>query len=336
MASATTERPRLPDHCVLQHRLFNRVGELSFRRSATDGKPVMAMMLGEREVLIPLGSLQREFGIQDDSDDGRMLGRIAEALDFVSTVQAGDRLPDEVLTGNASWEPDAIYVQIAAARLRMQLVNWVNERTSDGRLELTAETLQQIENDPAIRHQVQRAVGRAVEVLGLADTDALLGILSGLGQELAYIEALRDRLLRRVQRMAAKVARLERARRSDSTRAETVTQIGRLTAIALRQIGERFDELDAQTTDVMTALRDADSQRTFIRSARDWLYRSQRAWQPLLAEWEEADPSAEEGLGSLLNRTYQFLALRFMPVTEWLMATRPRRCPVDRQRRMVW
>ena len=67
----------------------------------------MVVKLGERDAAIPLRSLQREFGIPDDSDDGRMLGLIAQSLDFVTGVQIGDALPTEVLTGQASWEPDA-------------------------------------------------------------------------------------------------------------------------------------------------------------------------------------------------------------------------------------
>ncbi|MBS0559389.1 MAG: hypothetical protein JSR21_04980 [Proteobacteria bacterium] len=325
-----------PDCCRLRHKVFNSMGQVSFRRSASDGMPMLAMFLGEREVLVSLRSLQREFGIADESEDGRMLGKIVEALDFVNALQIGDRLPAEVLTGDASWEPDPVYARIAAARLRMQLVHWVNGRTSDALLELTEETLQQIEDDPALRHQVQHGVGRAAEVLGLPDAEALLADLGDLARELGYIESLRDRLLRRVQRMAAKVERLDRVRRSDSARAETVTQIARLTAIALKQMAERFGDLDAQTTDVIAALRDSESLRTFIRSNRDWLYRSQRAWAPLLIEWDDVDTAQEEGLGGLLTRTYQFLAPRFMPVTEWLMATRQRRKPVPKGQRMVW
>ena len=73
----------------------------------------------------------------------------------------------------------------------------------------------------------------------------------------------------------------------------------------------------------MAALRNADSQRTFIRSNRDWLYRTQRAWQSLLAEWDVAGIGFDEGILQLLNRSYQFLAPRFMPVTEWASRTRP-------------
>ena len=38
----------------------------------------------------------------------------------------------------------------------------------------------------------------------------------------------------------------------------------------------------------------------------------------------------------LLNRSYQFLAPRFMPVTEWISLTRPATRKQDAKRRMVW
>ena len=68
----------------------------------------------------------------------------------------------------------------------------------------------------------------------------------------------------------------------------------------------------------MATLRNADSQRAFIRTNRDWLYRSQRAWQPVLDDWDEAGTEFGDGSRALLARTYRFLAPRYMPVTEWL------------------
>jgi hypothetical protein len=85
----------------------------------------------------------------------------------------------------------------------------------------------------------------------------------------------------------------------------------------------------------MAALRNTESQRTFIRSNRDWLYRTQRAWQPLLLEWDAAGIGLDDGIQLLLNRTYHFLAPRFMPVTEWASATRSMH-KYESVRRMVW
>jgi hypothetical protein len=333
MEIATTSSP--PDHCCLVHRVFAMFGDPLFRRAESDGTPVMAVHLGEKEAAIPLSSLRREFGIEEGSDDGRMLELIAQALDFVAGLRIGDPLPPEVLSGEASWEPDEVHLQIANARLQWQLVTWLNSGTGADAEHLDAESLLQVADDPARRQQVQQAFAKAAEVLGLPDRAAVIGLVEELARELAYIEALRDRLLRRAKVMVEKLNRIAKAFRGDASHLETLTQVRRLAATALKQISHHFDELDAQTGEVMSALRNADSQRTFIRSHRDWLYRTQRAWQSLLAEWEGAGISFDEGVLQLLNRTYQFLAVRFMPVTEWAATTRPTQ-KKDRTRRMVW
>jgi hypothetical protein len=324
------------DHCTLTHRVFASFGEPLFRRSETDGTPVMVVKLGEKEAAIPLRSLQREFGIPDDTVDGRMLGLIAQSLDFVAGLRIGDPLPAEVLSGEASWEPAELHLQIANARLQWQLVAWLNSGTGGDTPNLDADALLQVADDPARKQQVQHAFAKAAEALGLESREAVIQLVEDLARELAYIEALRDRLLRRVQAMAEKLNRMAQAYRGDGSHLETLTQVRRLTGAALKQIGHRFEELDAQTGEVMAALRNTDSQRTFIRSNRDWLYRTLRAWQSLLQEWDAAGIGFDEGILMLLNRSYQFLAPRFMPVTEWTSRTRPSPPKQDSSRQMVW
>ena len=209
MEIATTSSPQ--DHCCLVHRVFAMFGDPLFRRAESDGAPVMAVHLGEKQAAIPLGALQREFGIEDGSDDGRMLGLIAQALDFVAGLRIGDPLPPEVLSGQASWEPDAVHLQIANARLQWQLVTWLNSGTGADAEHLDAESLLQVADDPARRQQVQQAFAKAAEVLGLPDRAAVIGLVEELARELAYIEALRDRLLRRAKVMAEKLNRIAKA-----------------------------------------------------------------------------------------------------------------------------
>jgi hypothetical protein len=93
--------------------------------------------------------------------------------------------------------------------------------------------------------------------------------------------------------------------------------IMRLLALALRDMTARFEDVDAQTGEVMSTLRNIESQQAFIRSNRDLLYRSLRAWEPLLADWAKQEGSLDDASWSLITRTYQFLAPRYMPVTEW-------------------
>jgi hypothetical protein len=297
--------------------------------------PVMVVKLGERDAAIPLRSLQREFSIEDDSDDGRMLALVAQSLDFVAGMRIGDPLPAEVLTGDASWKPDEMHLRVANARLQWQLVAWLNSGTGDDEANLSLDALVQLTEDPVRKQQVQQAFSKAAEALGLETPDAVIQLVEELAQELAFIEALRDRLLRRVKGMMAKLNHVAQTYRGDSSHLETLTQVRRLTSAALKQIARRFDELDAQTGEVMAALRNADSQRTFIRSNRDWLYRTQRAWQTLLAEWDCAGTSFDEGMMLLLNRSYQFLAPRFMPVTEWIAVLR-HHGKRNKVRQMVW
>jgi hypothetical protein len=333
MEIATTFPPE--NCCCLAHRAFAMFGDPLFRRAESDGAPVMVVHLGEKEAAIPLVALKREFGIEDASDDGRMLDLVVQSLDFIAGLRIGDALPPEVLSGQASWEPDAVHLQIANARLQWQLVTWLNSGTGADAEHLDPESLLQVADDPARRQQVQDAFAKAAVALGLPDRAAVIGLVEDLARELAYIEALRDRLLRRAKVMAGKLNRIAKVFRGDASHLETLTQVRRLAATALKQISRRFDELDAQTGEVMSALRNADSQRTFIRSNRDWLYRTQRAWQSLLAEWELAGIGFDEGILQLLNRTYQFLAVRFMPVTEWTAASHPKQ-KKDTTRRMVW
>lgn len=325
--------------CELSHRLFTQLGEPIFRRAATDATPVMAVRLGERDAAIPLRSLQKECGIRDDSPDGRMLQLIAESLDFVTGLRLGDTLPTEVLTGEASWEPEPAHLKLAATRLHMQLVEWLGSRSGPGSASekpaLDARALVGSEANPALRQQVQTAFDQAALALGLRDASEVVTLVENLARELAYIEALRDRLLRPVQDVAMKLRASDARARGSPERQETLTQVRRLAGRALKQIGGRFDELDAQTGEVMHALRNAESQRAFIRSSRDWLYRSQLAWDPLLRAWDKTPGIHHIAFPALLNRSYLFLAPRFMAVTEWTTFSRQQ----DRKKEethMVW
>ena len=275
--------------CVLSHRLFRALGEPLFRRADADGAPAMVVRLGEREAAIPLRALLREFGIDAESSDGRMVGLIAESLDFVSGLRLGDALPPEVLTGEASWQPGPEHLAAASARLR-----------------------------------------------GLSGASELVGLMEELAAELAYIEALRDRLLRRMHAMMARIRPLGRGWRGDLSRLETLAQVQRLTALALNQIGGRFAELDARTGELPATLGHADRQRAFIRANRDWLYRTLRAWDPILASWDAAEPAMTDPTWVLLGRTYRFLAPRFMPTSEWTLVLRPDRPRSKRLEGMVW
>jgi hypothetical protein len=140
--------------------------------------------------------------------------------------------------------------------------------------------------------------------------------LADIADELSYIEALRETFLRRVQSMVGKLDGLSNGA-INADRQTALSRIRRLGHIALEQVRSRFIEVDEQTGEVLITLRHVERHRSFIRTHRDWLYRSSRAWETLLIEWDGAMPGLDDATWARLNRTYQFLAPRFMPVQEW-------------------
>lgn len=329
-----------PELCQLSHPIFKILNILVFRRAEADGTPVAVVEMGEREAAVPLRSLQREFCIEDASPDGRMLGLIAESLDFVPGLRLGEPLPSEVLSGDASWDPGDRHRKLAGNKLRMQLLAWI---APDRAVTLTAETLNlALDDDASLRQIVQSAFIRAAEELHLPGSADVLGLIAGLGEELAFIEALRAGLLRKVVMVASSLTALGRGQRIGVARLETWQQASRLCNAAVQAITLRFDEIDAQTGEVIAAMRNPANQRAFIRSNRDSLYRSQRAWEPILLAWEAAGPIASRELDEhgwrLIAQTYQFLAPRYMVFKEWqsAFAGRSVRCGAKLDSAMTW
>ena len=294
------------DRCTLHHRGFVMLGDVVFQRSETDGVPVALVPLGGRPASIPLDALRRELGIEDDSEDGRMLGMVAEALDYVVGLRPGDKLPAEVLTGEASWEPQHGHIAIARSLLRKAVLAWARE--DDAGVDLTP------------------VLGRLAEPVGQADADGVAARIEELAGELAYIEALREGLLRRVQMLSFRLKALAKGS-SQAVRFDALVQSRRLVTTALSRLTDRFAEVEAQTGEIVPALRNLDAQRTFIRSNRDWLHRSRLAWEKLLRRWESVPEAATEAAWELLPETYHFLAPRFMSTQEWRSSEKKREKP---------
>ena len=105
----------LPTTCSFEHSGFSVLQSPLFRLTEGDRVPAMAIELDGIQAMVPLRAVAKLFNIEPDSPDGRLLGLVAEALRFVVCIRIGDKLPTEVLSGEASWEQPEPFGPITVA-----------------------------------------------------------------------------------------------------------------------------------------------------------------------------------------------------------------------------
>lgn len=194
-----------PARCAFDHPALAALDSAVFRLTEGDHVPALAIRIDQNEAVVPLEALSKLFGIRRDSKDGRLLHQIAQGLRFVPTLRMGDLLPEEVTSGEASWQPAKYHRQVASARLQMQLLSWIGG--NGGGRQITSQMLVVSVDDPSIRPRVQQALRQAASELGVSSGPAVAALLEELAGEIAYIEALRERLLGRVQTLSRRFAR---------------------------------------------------------------------------------------------------------------------------------
>ena len=101
------------------------------------------------------------------------------------------------------------------------------------------------------------------------------------------------------------------------SRQETVKQVQALARRGLKEIMSRFDEVDVRLDDILAMLRDLPTAVAWLRRQRDWFFRTNHAWGAVFADWVSAPSHFDEFLLKVIERTYVFLAPRFMSFQEW-------------------
>ncbi|KAA5606860.1 hypothetical protein F1188_02790 [Roseospira marina] len=308
----------MPDKVALEHVFFRKVDELYFRLEHGTEVPLALVRLGDEELSLPLSGIQREFQIDPASPDGVMLALLSKGLRFVKGLRVGDPIPKEVTTGDASWEPKEKHRQIAYHRLAMQLLGWLS---GDEHVISNPDELLQVAGDPNFRRRVNDAFAEAARALKLPNKEAVTELIQDLSKELAYIEALRDDF-HAIERMQRKTEVLRSLYRDEHSQLETANSLIRLVSLAVTDFAEKFENVDAQTGEIMAALRNLDTVKAYLRKHRNDLRTRLVVWQDLVAKWQDHTMKPGRATEDLMGETYRFLAPRYMPVDEWVMMTR--------------
>ncbi|MBO6784808.1 MAG: hypothetical protein JJ899_16275 [Alphaproteobacteria bacterium] len=277
-----------------------------------DGKPMLVGNLGDQEMALSLTGIAREFKIGPDSADGQMLGLVARGLKFVCALRIGDKIPQEVITGSASWEPDPSHEEFARKRLVLQAVTW---HAGDQKCVIDRDAMEALyESSGAAADEADAFQALAAE-LGIED---IAGRLGKLVEEVARIEALRDRY-REVCRIKGKLDALRKVNASQHGAVDEIDSARRLIRIPVGQFADMLKQADAQTSDIEVLFGNFDDASAVLAELRNELFCWLSAWDEVFESWEPVDPRHPETTNTAerVRELTRFLAPRYMPIDQW-------------------
>ncbi|OUR78289.1 hypothetical protein A9Q83_07900 [Alphaproteobacteria bacterium 46_93_T64] len=298
-------------HFAFQHKIFGVKGAY-FKLTPDSHEPAFYVTLGEIKGAIPVRSICQEFGIEDESDDAQLLRTVSGSLKFVKEIYPNDSIPTELLDGSASWTITEGHKDIARGRITMQLISWLSGSeeiiTNSGELEA-------IIADPQTKTRVQDAFKEIAKKLGITKDDVVEKV-DDVIRELSYIEALRDHYSQ-IKKISTNVDRLQNVYRRDRGMMEDLSRIHALISPVINKFDRSFDEVDAQTCEVLTILKNFDPTIEFVRKTRDNLHQRFMIWDEMINGWKNLEPEESGEVERQLKKTYRFLAQNFMQSQSW-------------------
>lgn len=299
-----------------EHKVFDVPGA-AFKMDRINGTVALHLTLGGVNASIDMHQITKTFSIADDTPDGRMLKLVEKGLRFVREIRPGDSIPNELLDGTASWTIEPRHYERARSKILVQLVSWMTEGNSA--IDASVDVLKLIES-PEVKSKINDAFGAAARTLGMKEIDKELvtAMISHLANELAYIEALRDKVAGYLV-IRKKLKELAAVYRNDRRIAETIERVSALVTSPFTKLREQFQLVDAQTAEIMSSLRQLTATVQFLRGVRDGLREFVLLWDDLDAVWIELRVERGSMAEALITRTYRFAATYYSMTQRWAM-----------------
>ncbi|MCG5243717.1 hypothetical protein ACIU1J_17880 [Azospirillum doebereinerae] len=307
-------QPMRDTHFDFQHKVFS-LPSAFFCVDPTSKDPVLNILLGDLKAALAFPTLLESFHIEEGSHDERLLEVVEQGLAYVKQIRPGEQIPGELLDGRASWSVETRHLKLAKGRLTMQVASAVKGNeiiVSD------ADQLEQLIEDPQTQARMKAGFQRIAERLKITENaeQLLTDRIDDLAQELSYIEALRDRF-KHIRKIETKLGKLVTIYRTDRTFCSEVNRMQGLIRKPLREYDLIFDQADAQTGDIVGALKDFHATVQFIRKIRDDLRTKLLEWEDLLHGWDVVGLERSAQIEQLQKQTYRFLASRYIETTVW-------------------
>jgi hypothetical protein len=296
---------------LFEHKVFEVPG--IYFALTQDRKPALHINYGDLRAQIETRSLRRGFEIEPASADDTMLGVVERSLRFVREIRPNDSIPREVLDGTASWAADECHRVIAHDRMMLQLAAW----STGQRVHVKRDQISALAQNPAIQEKVKVSLDAIAQKLGLEDHEpVILDRIASFGRELAYIEAIRERL-NTARSIEQKVAKLLAIYKSDRFVGENLMRVSALLSAPLQSFDVRFSAIDSDTADIIGICQRYDEKVASLRRTRDDLFELYMMWEPILFGWQNIAVERSKATEETIRTTFQFLARNYPQQTAW-------------------
>jgi hypothetical protein len=313
------KQAKQPTAFVFKHPLFAIKGSY-FMLARDDSTPVYYVQLGDMQAAIPISRLAASFGISAESGDFELLSQVEKGLRFVREIRPGDTIPSELLDGTASWTVTGRHLTAAQARFSMQLVSWVNGKQLET---LDGHAFADMMDDPEVKTRVQQAFAAIAQKLGLGleRKQEVVDRIDTLTREFSFIEALRSRSFK-VKRIPTNLRLLANTYRRERSIFEEIGRAQALINAPVAKLGSLFDQIDANTGEILSLVRKHDETIQYIRRMRDDLHQQLMRWDELILAWENVTIERSVENERRIRQTYRFLARYFPQTSDWTLSVR--------------
>ena len=311
----TAEKLDPNTHFVFAHRVF-QLPDARFELNGRERGPVMRVQIGDLDAVIPIDDVASEFGIVPDSSDGKLLVTVANSLKYVKDIRPGDSIPSELLDGSASWRVEEHHRELAKNRLMIQVATWL---MGDESVVLDVAELRRMSTDGEMQHRIRDGVAKIAETLGLGvdRRDEVLDMIDRFARELCYIEGLRDRY-NAARGIATKLNRVGKLYKDDKHFYEEIRRAGILLRPAISGFSGLFDQVDAQTGEIVSVLKTYDAMVKYVREIRDELHQRLIIWDEIIGIWDINTEKRNDRIRDSVRDTYRFVAFHFPQTQDWI------------------
>ncbi|MBT5265357.1 MAG: hypothetical protein HOL85_11025 [Rhodospirillaceae bacterium] len=302
-------------HFAFEHKIF-LVDGARFVPSGQEREPALRVQVGELEASIPIDSLSLEFEIEDDSPDGKMLETVKKGLRYVKDIRPGDTIPRELLDGSASWSIEDKHRELAKNKLLIQVALWVSGRETTA---LDEAQVKRAMADKQTTDRIDQGLEELADQLGMGKdrVKEVRDLIDRVARELAYVEALRERF----QHAHAIQTKLNQVHQMHGTDRQFTGEIQRVKALMeppIKDFSLNFDQVDAQTGEIVNVLKTYDKQITFIREMRDELHQKLMIWEEIIQRWDMDLSHKSKAIREAVQATYRFVAYHFPQAQDWM------------------